>query len=49
MSILFGDNIMLQHLINQAMPPKRVVILGAKGFVGTATKMRLMQEHSAQS
>jgi UDP-glucose 4-epimerase len=36
---------MLKHRTNQARPPKRVVILGAKGFVGTASRKRLAKEN----
>lgn len=39
--------IMLKHLTHQATPPKRVVILGANGFVGTATSKRLEKENIA--
>ena len=35
---------MLEHLNSSALPPRRVVILGAHGFVGAASA-RLMAAH----
>lgn len=35
---------MMQHAVHNPARPQRVVILGAKGFVGSALKARLLQE-----